>query len=56
MAGTGPLVATGMGVLTGVGGGIIRDVLAREVPMILRRSRHRLYHWRHCAFNSGLRF
>ena len=36
MAGTGPLVATGMGVLTGVGGGIIRDVLAREVPMILR--------------------
>ena len=25
-----------MGVLTGVGGGIIRDVLAREIPMILR--------------------
>ncbi|KOQ98932.1 TRIC cation channel family protein [Pluralibacter gergoviae] len=25
-----------MGVVTGVGGGIIRDVLAREVPMILR--------------------
>lgn len=25
-----------MGVLTGVGGGIIRDILAREVPMILR--------------------
>lgn len=24
------------GVITGVGGGIIRDVLAREVPMILR--------------------
>ncbi|EBW6088318.1 hypothetical protein A4L73_26630, partial [Salmonella enterica subsp. enterica serovar Enteritidis] len=36
MAGTGPLVAVCMGVLTGVGGGIIRDVLAREVPMILR--------------------
>lgn len=35
-AGTGPLVATCMGVLTGVGGGIIRDVLAREIPMILR--------------------
>ncbi len=25
-----------MGVVTGVGGGIIRDVLAREIPMILR--------------------
>ncbi|MCD1126672.1 TRIC cation channel family protein [Jinshanibacter sp. LJY008] len=36
IAGTGPLVATCMGVLTGVGGGIIRDVLAREIPMILR--------------------
>ncbi len=24
------------GVVTGVGGGIIRDVLAREIPMILR--------------------
>lgn len=35
-AGTGPLVAVCMGVLTGVGGGIIRDVLAREIPMILR--------------------
>ncbi|MFG7479740.1 TRIC cation channel family protein, partial [Enterobacter hormaechei] len=35
-AGTGPLVAICMGVLTGVGGGIIRDILAREVPMILR--------------------
>jgi uncharacterized membrane protein YeiH len=36
MAGTGPLVAICMGVLTGVGGGIIRDILAREIPMILR--------------------
>jgi hypothetical protein len=35
-AGTGPMVAICMGVLTGVGGGIIRDILAREVPMILR--------------------
>lgn len=35
-AGTGPLVAICMGVITGVGGGIIRDVLAREIPMILR--------------------
>ncbi|MDT3252056.1 TRIC cation channel family protein [Serratia sp. root2] len=35
-ADTGPLVAVCMGVITGVGGGIIRDVLAREIPMILR--------------------
>ncbi|HEJ8006668.1 TPA: TRIC cation channel family protein [Serratia marcescens] len=35
-AGTDPLVAICMGVITGVGGGIIRDVLAREIPMILR--------------------
>ncbi|XBS70586.1 TRIC cation channel family protein [Acerihabitans sp. KWT182] len=34
--GTGPLVAVCMGVITGVGGGILRDVLAREIPMILR--------------------
>ncbi len=30
------MVAIIMGVLTGCGGGIIRDVLAREVPMVLR--------------------
>lgn len=30
----GPLIAVCMGVITGVGGGIIRDVLAREIPMI----------------------
>ncbi|MGL4455447.1 MAG: TRIC cation channel family protein [Plesiomonas sp.] len=34
--GAGPMVAVVMGVITGVGGGIIRDVLAREVPMVLR--------------------
>lgn len=27
-----------MGVLTGVGGGMIRDVLAREVPMVLQKE------------------
>ncbi|MGF1747397.1 MULTISPECIES: TRIC cation channel family protein [Vibrio] len=32
------LVAIIMGVITGCGGGIIRDVLAREIPMILRRE------------------
>lgn len=31
-----PMVAVIMGVITGCGGGIIRDVLAREVPMVLR--------------------
>lgn len=30
------LVAVIMGALTGCGGGIIRDVLAREIPMVLR--------------------
>lgn len=35
-AGSGVLIAICMGVITGVGGGIIRDVLAREIPMILR--------------------
>ena len=33
-----PLIAIMMGVLTGCGGGVIRDVLAGEVPMILRRE------------------
>ncbi|WP_343293457.1 trimeric intracellular cation channel family protein [Vandammella animalimorsus] len=32
------IVAVAMGVLTGVGGGMIRDVLAREVPMVLCRE------------------
>ncbi|AVQ88098.1 MULTISPECIES: TRIC cation channel family protein [Plesiomonas] len=36
LCGASPMVAVVMGVITGVGGGIIRDVLAREVPMILR--------------------
>ncbi len=36
LAGSGPLVAVCMGVVTGVGGGIIRDVLARGILMILR--------------------
>lgn len=31
-----PFVAIIMGVLTGCGGGIIRDILAREIPMVLR--------------------
>ncbi len=34
--GADPMVAVIMGVITGCGGGIIRDVLAREIPMVLR--------------------
>ncbi len=34
--GASPLVAVMMGVLTGCGGGAIRDVLAGDVPMVLR--------------------
>ncbi len=34
------LVAIMMGVITGCGGGIIRDTLAREIPMIMR---HEIY-------------
>ena len=37
-AGTGPLIAMLMGVMTGVVGGVIRDLLAGEVPLILRRD------------------
>ncbi len=35
-AGTGPMVGNLYGRINRVGGGIIRDILAREVPMILR--------------------
>ncbi len=34
--GSSAIVAVMMGVLTGVGGGIIRDVLSREIPMVMR--------------------
>ena len=33
-----PFAAVAMGVLTGVGGGVIRDLLAGEVPLVLRRE------------------
>lgn len=36
--GLGPLPATLLGVLTGVGGGVIRDVLIGRVPVILRKG------------------
>lgn len=33
-----PFVVVSMGIMTGVGGGMIRDVLAREVPMIFQKD------------------
>jgi uncharacterized membrane protein YeiH len=33
-----PLIAVAMGTITGCGGGILRDVLCREEPLILRRD------------------
>ena len=36
--GTSDMVAVVMGVITGVAGGLIRDVLAREVPMVLQKE------------------
>src|SRR3954471_8850413 len=38
--GVGPVPATLLGAITGIGGGILRDVLLREVPTVLR---HDLY-------------
>lgn len=37
-AGLGPFPACALGVLTGVGGGVLRDVLVREVPAVLVRE------------------
>ena len=33
---TGPVAAMLLGMLTGIGGGIVRDVLVREIPTVLR--------------------
>jgi uncharacterized membrane protein YeiH len=35
-AGLGPVSACILGVLTGVGGGLLRDILLREIPLVLR--------------------
>jgi len=37
-AGAAPVVALGMGVITGVAGGIVRDILCNEIPLVLRRE------------------
>lgn len=34
----GPVAAVLLGMLTGIGGGIARDVLVREIPIVLRRE------------------
>jgi uncharacterized membrane protein YeiH len=36
--GLGPAGAVALGVLTGIGGGMIRDLLLREIPLVLRRE------------------
>ena len=36
--GAGPVAAMLLGMLTGIGGGIVRDVLVREIPTVLRRE------------------
>jgi uncharacterized membrane protein YeiH len=38
MAGLSPIVAVLMGTITGVAGGILRDMLCAEIPLILRRD------------------
>lgn len=37
-AGLGAAGACTLGVLTGIGGGVIRDILLREIPLVLRRE------------------
>jgi uncharacterized membrane protein YeiH len=37
-AGLGPVIVVLMGTMTGVAGGVLRDVLSAEVPLILRRD------------------
>jgi uncharacterized membrane protein YeiH len=37
-AGAPPAIAVAMGVMTGVAGGLMRDVLCGEIPLILRRE------------------
>lgn len=36
--GLNPVAACLLGVLTGIGGGIVRDLLVREIPIVLRRE------------------
>lgn len=38
--GLGPVAAVVIGVITGIGGGILRDLLGGEIPSVLRRDTH----------------
>ena len=40
--GLNPLMAALLGMLTGIGGGILRDVLVREIPTVLRKDLYAL--------------
>jgi uncharacterized membrane protein YeiH len=40
--GLNPLIAALLGMLTGIGGGILRDVLVREIPTVLRKDLYAL--------------
>ncbi len=51
LAGLGPVPAILLGVVTGAGGGVIRDLLALEVPLVLRRDVYAL-----AAFAGALGF
>jgi uncharacterized membrane protein YeiH len=48
-----PSIVIAMGVITGVVGGIIRDVLTREIPLVLRRQ---MYLYATAAFAGSLVF
>jgi uncharacterized membrane protein YeiH len=37
-----PLIAAILGMLTGIGGGMLRDILVREIPVVLRRDLYAL--------------
>jgi hypothetical protein len=39
--GLNPIMAALLGMLTGIGGGMVRDVLVAEIPIVLRRSLRR---------------
>lgn len=51
--GSGPAIAVTMGVITGVVGGMLRDVLAGEIPLVFRR---RIYLYATAALSGGLVF
>ena len=40
--GANPLIAALLGMLTGIGGGMLRDVLVREIPTVLRKELYAL--------------